>query len=195
MKYYLVTITLVALAVNAIAQERSKEDVTYYKHWIGCKAPPFNCDQSDRTNYMETSYKGKKVFLYSFDAGNFVDSPNLPQLTKELRRLHQARTNSENAFVVIGFTRGLLWSPCFGETNLPTEIDELSRFPIVNLNNKRGEGALGEPYELLKEPGGILIGTNGIICAIFPYKMTERDFKSISGIPSWKGEPHEPPKK
>ena len=83
MKYYLVTITLVALAVNAIAQERSKEDVTYYKHWIGCKAPPFNCDQSDRTNYMETSYKGKKVFLYSFDAGNFVDSPNLPPAVSE----------------------------------------------------------------------------------------------------------------
>jgi hypothetical protein len=78
---------------------------------------------------------------------------------------------------------------------VPKELDELSRFPVVNLNNKRGENALGEPYEMLMLPGGILIGTNGIICSVFLHPMTAKDFKSISSIPAWVGPPLEAPRR
>jgi hypothetical protein len=144
---------------------------------------------------MEATYKGKQTLLYSFDAGNFVSSANLPRLTEELQSLHQVRTNLTNSLAVIGFTRGVQWTPGFGTTNVPKEIDELSRFLVINLNNKRGENALGEPYELLMSPSGILIGTNGIICAVFLHPMTANDFKSIASIPAWEGPPHKPPRR
>ena len=195
MKPLLSTFAVAVIAVSALAQERSAEDAVYYQKWVGCKPPPFSCDQSDRTNYMEATYKGKQTLLYSFDAGNFVNSANLPRLTEELQSLHQVRTNLTNPFAVIGFTRGVQWTPCFGTTNVPKEIDELSRFPVINLNNKRGENALGEPYELLMNPGGILIGTNGIICAVFLHPMTSNDFKSIASIPAREEPPHEPPRR
>lgn len=191
MKHLLSRLVMLVIAVSALAQERSAEDAVYYQKWVGCKPLPFSCDQSDRTNYMEATHKGKQTLLYSFYAGNFVNSANLPRLTEELQSLHQVRTNLTNPFAVIGFTRGVQWTPCFGTTNVPKEIDELSRFPVINLNNKRGENALGEPYELLMNPGGILIGTNGVICAVFLHPMTANDFKSISSIPAWVGPPHE----
>ena len=192
MKHKVFTLMLVLFATLCPAEERSQEEVAYYAGWVGCKPPPIYLDQSDRTNYAEASYKGKRVLLYSFDAGNFVDSANLPRLTLELQALQHARTNSATGFVVIGFTRGLLWSPCLGTTNLPKEIDAVSRFPIVNLNNKRHENALGEPYELLMSPGGILIGTNGIICSVFSKNMTEQDFKSLDSFPEWQGPQRSP---
>jgi len=193
MKFLLSILAVAAIAVSTLAEEQSAEDSAYYQKWIGCKAPPITFDQSDRTNYVETIQKGKQTLLYSFDAGNFVDSANLPRLTAELQSLHQVRTNLTNSFAVIGFTRGVQWTPCFGTTNVPKGLDELSRFPVVNLNNKRG--ALGEPYEMLMLPGGILIGTNGIICSVFLHPMTTKDFKSISSIPALAGPPHEAPRR
>ena len=192
MKPLLSILAVAVIAVSTLAQERSAEDAAYYKKWIGSKAPPIKCDQSDRTNFMEANYKGKQILLYGFDAGNFVDGPDLPRLTKELQSLHEVRTGLTSSFAVIGFTRGVQWTPCFGSTNVPKEIDELSRFPVINLNNKRGENALGEPYELLMSPSGILIGTNGIICAVFLHPMTANDFKSIASISACPEPPHEP---
>jgi hypothetical protein len=186
---------MVVIANYARAQELSAEDAVYYKKWVGCKAPPISFDRSDRTNYMEATLKGKQVLLYGFDAGNFVDGPNLSRLTAELQSLHQVRTNLANPFLVIGYTRGVLWGPLRGTEPIPREIEEASRFPIVNLNNKRHENALGEPYDLLMSPGGILVGTNGIICSVFLQPMTPDDFKSIVSIPAWVGPPHEPPRR
>jgi hypothetical protein len=195
LKHLLPVLAMVVIADYARAQERSAEDAVYYKKWVGCKAPPISFDRSDRTNYMVATVKGKQVLLYSFDAGNFVDQPDFPRLTDELQSLHRVRTNLANPFVVIGYSRGVLWNPTLGMVQIPKEIEEASRFPIVNLNNKRHENALGEPYDLLLSPGGILVGTNGIICSVFLQPMTPDDFKSIVSIPAWLGPPHEPPRR
>ena len=186
------------IALSANGRECPPEIVRYYEQWVGCKAPPIKFDQSDRTRYAESSYKGKRILLYSFDAGNFCDAPNLPALTKELSELQKVRATSTESLYVIGYTRGLLWSPCLGELGthqMPQKIDELSRFPVVNLNNKRDENAMGEPYELLKlGPSAILIGTNGVICKIFPHRMTERDFSAAMTAARWNSTIREPPK-
>lgn len=194
MRILAVFLGVLSLAIGSFAEDRSKEEVAYYMGWIGCPKPVLNCDIAYRTNYLEATYKGKSVLLYSFDAGNFANGPDLPRLTAELQSLHRYRTNSTNPFLVIGFTRGFLWAASSGEVQTPKEIEEVSRFPIVNLNNK-WDHSLGEPFELLLEPGGILIDTNGIICAIFLHRMTEQDFKSIHSIPAWNEKVHDPPQR
>lgn len=195
MKHLLSALAILVISISTLAQEHSAKDVAYYNNWVGCKAPPINFDQSDRTNFMPAILKGKQVLLYSFDAGNFVNSANLPRLTEELQSLHRVRTNLANLFIVIGYSRGVLWGPLRGTKQLSKEIEETSRFPIVNLNNKRHVNALDEPYELLMSPNGILVGTNGIICSIFVHSMTPDDFKSIASIQAWEGPPHEPPRR
>jgi len=188
-------ISLVALSANG--GEQPPEIVKYYDQWLGCKAPPLQFDQSDRAQYAESSYKGKRVLFYSFDAGNFCDLPNMPALLQELSALHNVQATASVPLYVIGYTRGTMWSPCLAElvTNqIPVEIEEVSRFPVVNLNNKRGKNALGEPYDLLATgPSAILIGTNGIICKIFPHAMTKSDFKTAVIAPPWTEPVQEPP--
>ena len=76
LKHLLAALVLASVAICASAQERSADDGLYYRKWIGCKAPPIKFDNSDRTNYMAATLKGKQVLLYSFDAGNFVDLPD-----------------------------------------------------------------------------------------------------------------------
>jgi hypothetical protein len=196
-KRHLLGLAVAVCALAATGADRPPEIVRYYDQWIGCKAPPIQFDQSDRTQYAESSYRGKRVLLYSFDAGNFCDAPNMPALLKGLTALHESRSAVTEPLHVIGYTRGTMWSPCLAEltTNqIPREIDEVSHFPVVNLNNKRDEGALGEPYELLKcGPSAILIGTNGLICKIFPHPMTEVDFKVAVSASPWTAEMKEPP--
>ena len=188
-------LAIVAVAVSALAQERDPSDEGYYKSWVGCKVPMIHFDHSDRTNYAEATYKGKKVLLYSFDAGNFARAPDFSKLTDELESLRWVRTKLAEPFVVVGYTRGVVWNPVLGLDHIPKKLERASRFPIVNLNNKRDENALGEPFELLESPGGILIGTNGIICAVFLHSLSEADFRAIASTPAWTGPPHEPPRR
>jgi hypothetical protein len=195
MKHLFGLLATIAVATKAFAQERSPDDETYYKSWIGCKAPPIRFDRSDRTNYAQATYDGKRLLLYSFDAGNFARMPDLPRVTDELQSLHRVRTKASEPFFVIGYTRGVLWNPVLGLKDIPKKLDQASRFPIVNLINKRDENALGEPYGLLDSPGGILIGTNGIICAVFLHPLTEKDFQAVASTPAWAGPPRDPPQK
>ena len=98
------------ISLGANAGGRAPEIVRYYDQWIGCKAPPIQFDQSDRIQYAEPNYNGKRVLLYSFDAGNFCDAPNMPALLKELTALQNARAAAAGTLYVIGYTRGLMWS-------------------------------------------------------------------------------------
>ena len=84
------------------SHERPPEIVRYYDQWIGCKAPPIQFDQSDRVQYAESSYKGKRVLLYSFDAGNFCNAPKMPALLNQLTTLQRARGASSEPLYVIG---------------------------------------------------------------------------------------------
>jgi len=179
------------ISLATLGRERPPEILRYYEEWVGCKAPTIQFDQSDRRQYAEPSYRGKRVLLYSFDAGNFCDSPDMPSLLSEMNALYRVRRESVEPLFVIGYTRGVMWSPLAAGIPLPKDVDEVSRFPVVNLNNKRGSAALGEPYELLAAgPSAILIGTNGLICKVFAHAMKEADFRVACAAPSW----HEPKK-
>jgi hypothetical protein len=195
MRHRFLAFAIVSIAMSAFGQERDPTDEAYYKKWVGCKAPPVHFDSSDRTNYAEATYKGRKVLLYGFDAGNFARLPDFSRLTNELESLRQVRAKLAEPFAVVGYSRGVLWNPFFGMKGMPKKLERASRFPIVNLNNKRDDNAnaLGEPLELLESPGGILVGTNGIICAVFLHNLTEADFQAIAATRDWTGPPHEPP--
>lgn len=190
------TLTALCLAVSLSSThgELTNTEADSRAQWIGCKAPPLQFDSSDRSQYAEEGYKGKKVLLYSFDAGNFVDAPDMDKLQARLESLQRVRSESKHPFYIIGYTRGIMFSPCLEGVELPKEIDDSSHFPVVNLNNKRGGYRLGEPYNLLEEPSGILIGTNGIICRIFGSEMDEEDFREADRTSAWEAPMKEPPK-
>ncbi|MGD9874884.1 MAG: hypothetical protein AB7T27_11550 [Kiritimatiellia bacterium] len=192
MKTILTTLCVV-MSIHSVHGESTNAATDSRSQWIGCKAPPIQLDSSDRSQYAEQTYKGKKVLLYSFDAGNFVDAPDMVKLLNRLESLQKVRKESKQPFSVIGYTRGIMFSPCLPEISLPEEIDSISHFPVVNLNNKRGNNNLGEPYNLLKETSGILIGTNGIICHIFTTEMDEEEFREADMISAWEGPMKEPP--
>ena len=193
MKRIAAMVVCIASAVGLAYGQRQPEIVEYYQQWLGCKAPAIRFDRSDRTDVAERDYKGKKVLLYGLDSGNFADNPNMEQLLTELRELAEVKEQEKNPFHVICYTRGLVLAGKLA-TPLTDEVAKLTQFPWVNLNNKHGDNALGEPYELLHYPGGILIDTNGLICRIYPSAMRKKDFLDAASAPAWSKALVQPPK-
>ncbi len=183
MKTELVIASCIALAGLAYGQ-REPEIVAYYQQWLGCKAPPIHFDRSDRSDIAQPDYRGKRVLLYGLDSGNFADNPNMDQLLAELRELAEVQEQGKKPFHVICYTRGLVLAGRLAAP-LGEEVSKLTEFPWVNLNNKHGDNALGEPYEMLHSPGGILIDTNGVICRIYPDTMRKKDFEDAANAPAW----------
>jgi hypothetical protein len=192
MNISLLPIFILATVIAAQAQQQS-EIVQYYQQWIGCKAPPIRFDRSDRSDNAEKTYAGKKLLLYGLNSGNFVNNPDKNKLKAELRNLDKVRKEAPGAFCVICFTRGLVLAGTLAPP-LDDDLKQITQFPWINLNNKHGENTLGEPLEMLHEPGGILVDTNGIICRIYQNAMTEADFRDVIQASSWTGPINEPPK-
>ena len=192
MKRELIIAVCVALTGVAYGQ-RQPEIVAYYQQWLGCKAPPIRFDSSDRTDVAEPNYKDKKVLLYGLNSGDFANSPNMEQLLTELKELAEVWTPGAKPFHIICYTRGLVLAGTLAAP-LSEEIRNLTQFPWVNLNNKHGDNALGEPYEMLHSPGGILIDTNGVICRIYPDTMRKADFMDAATVSAWGKVLVDPPK-
>ena len=167
----------------------------YFSEWIGVKAPEFSPPIQDRITgpqILLSNFRGKRILLYSFNAGDFVNVPNNEYLLAELRALERVRSTSARYLVVIGFTYGAdFFLP---GNNLGTDVKKLTCFPIVNLNNKRGDYDLPLPYNLLHAPSSIVIDQNGIIIAIYPQPMTEAVFQQVASIKDWAGHDNLPPK-
>jgi hypothetical protein len=192
MRRTLTTILCFAAVVAPVMGQRPPEIVTYYQQWLGCKAPPIQFDRSDRSNFAERDYRGKKVLLYGLNSGDFANSPDMEQLVTELRELAEVRKQENDPFRIICYTRGLVLAGKLAAP-LTEEVASLTQFPWVNLNNKHGDNALGEPYELLHNPGGILIGTNGIICRIYSGTMRKDDFLDAAHASAWTDPVRTPP--
>jgi hypothetical protein len=173
-----------------------KNTMDYYNQWIGCKAPPIRFIECDRLEYMKDSPKGKKNFFYSFNSGDFVNGPNEEKLLAELVSLKKALSQASETVIVLGFTYGAMFSPCLNNEGsvIPKNIEELTRFPVINLNSRRDDSLLGEPYILLKRCGAIVIDKNGIITKIISHPLSEKDFMEAIKSPQWQGEIKQPPR-
>lgn len=184
-----VLILTILFSFNASHAESPKSEMDYYKQWIGCKAPPIRFIECDRLEYMKDSPKGKKNLLYSFNSGDFVNGPNEEKLLAELVSLKKALSQASETVIVLGFTYGAMFSPCLNNegTVIPKNIEELARFPVINLNSRRDDSLLGEPYILLKRCGAIVIDKNGVITKIISHPLSEKDFMDAINSPPWKG--------
>lgn len=187
------TIAFCVASVALAYGQRQPEIAAYYQQWLGCEAPAIRFDRSDRTDVAERDYKGKKVLLYGLNSGDFANSPKMEQLLTELKELAEVWNSTTKPFYIICYTRGLVLAGSLAAP-LSDEVKSLTRFPWVNLNNKHGDCALGEPYEMLHYPGGILIDTNGVICRIYPNTMRKRDFLDAADAPAWDKAMVVPPK-
>ncbi len=188
-----------ALAVAVRGQQVSEpQDIVnqkqYRERWLGVKAPPLTNLWDRITGPMISleDYRGQKVLLYSFDAGNFVDAPDENKLIEDLEDLHRTWAPSVLDRQVIGFTRGVMF---FGMGKMAESIQGLTNFPVVNLNNRREELALHEPYDILVQPSAIVIDRNGVIVGIFAGREMPESLQMAASLTSWDGVPREPPER
>ena len=89
-----------------------KETQAYYAQWIGVKAPEFNINVSDRNKgnpLRIQDYRDKRLLLYSFDAGNFVQLPDEAALVTQLGALNRIWNQPTNDSAIIGFTYGVMF--------------------------------------------------------------------------------------
>jgi hypothetical protein len=77
-----------------------KNTMDFYNQWIGCKAPNLGFIECDRLEYLEDSPKGKKILLYSFNSGDFVNGPNEETLLAELTSLKKALSQASETILV-----------------------------------------------------------------------------------------------
>lgn len=199
MKLLLPVLSLLAVAIEEVlgaAAGGSEPDKQLSRsEWIGVRAPPLTniWDRVSGPMIALDQYRGRKVLLYSFEAGNFANAPDEEALYRELQALRNALASGQRDMRVIGFTRGVMF---FGIGVIPPAIKDLTAFPIVNLNNRRDDLALLEPYDvLLHPPSAILIDENGVIRDVFSTNMTVEIFQKVARTPAWKQNVRERPQR
>jgi hypothetical protein len=157
----------------------------YYAKWIGVRAPDFGAEVFDRLGGREISihdFKGRRLLLYSFDAGDFVNLPDHNSLLAELEALnHVLHDGPGTNIAVIGFTYGI--SYFLPDARVPARLQELSKFPIVNLTHTGRD--LSQPYRILSMPSGILIDRNGVIVDIVLQPMDANCLRQVAEEPDW----------
>ncbi len=168
----------------------------YYSHWIGVKADEFSQLLTDRHDdgpeLRLQDFQGKRLLLFAFDAGNFVDGPRDEKATlKQLADVHNLRQRHGANVAVIGFTYGpVFFMP---GTEPPPELKKVTGFPIVNVNKLR-HGPLQEPYNLLQRwPSLVAIDKQGIIIGIYSPPLTESNITQAFAIEDWAGNVRLPP--
>lgn len=155
----------------------------YYANWIGVPAPDFGVTVRDRIHGLEVdlaNLNGKRVLLYSFEAGDFVNAPKEDALLQELKALNTALAKSVGTNVaIVSFTYGAM----FFLSEPPPCIQELARFPVVNLTSIGRD--LCQPYRVLCMPSAIVVDGNGIIIDVFLGPMTASRFTKAVQEPDW----------
>jgi hypothetical protein len=156
-----------------------------YPRWIGAKAPdlgPNGVDRIEGQTIKLDDHKGKRILLYSFDTGNFVKGPSEEEQIAILQLLYKALDIRDkvgrNKFEIIGFTRGYWFWDIPPDNELPEDQKHLLRFKdllLVNTNR-----VLPEPYDLLRQPGCIVIDRNGIIREFIPRALTEEEIRRVA---------------
>jgi hypothetical protein len=158
----------------------------YYPRWVGVRAPELGPEGRDHDGKPVTlsSFRGKRMLLFSFDAGNFNRPPDEKALLANLRALDQAiKTVGREKLVVVGFTQGMqfIWPRA---PRPDGELGKVSDFPMVS-SIPTAIRKFNEPYNLLLEPGAILIDSKGILRAFFDHPMTDRELLDALALTDW----------
>lgn len=168
----------------------SSDEAAYYAKWVGVSAPAIGSNAKVGLNGPPITieeFRGKRLFLFSFGAGNFVGGGRPHEKIKaDLEAVNGTLRNTGEAHVAaVGFTEGVCFF--FPEDNMSQELRTLRRvptFPLVNITNRK----FGEPYSLLRRPGGIVIDRNGVIVAVYSHEMSPPDIAGVADLPDWSGE-------
>jgi len=168
----------------------SSDEQGYYAKWVGVSAPPIGSNAKVGLNGPPITieeFRGKRLFLFSFDAGNFVGGGRPHEkIAADLKAVNGTLSDAGAAHMAaVGFTEGVCFF--FPEDNMSQQMRTLRRvpsFPLINLTNRR----FGEPYSLLNRPSGIVIDRNGVIVAVYPHEMSPVEITGVAGLPDWTGE-------
>jgi hypothetical protein len=167
---------------------------TYYAEWIGVSAPVMAKrfrDQLTGADVAIDNYKGRRLLLYSFDSGDFANTPKEEMLFHQLRLLNAISFSSNTANIaVIGFTYGSFIFPRTHPIQF-TNICDSMQFPLVNLTNVAT--GLPQPYRILSMPSGIFIDKNGVIVDIFWGPMNEQSLHMMVKMDDWRENPRPVP--
>ena len=171
------------------------DEAVYYATWTGVKAPKLGRSVRDMMSWFGSvslkDFRGKRLLLYSFHAGDFNRAPDLKQLIKTIETLNRVRAEvGRGRLAVVGFTRGCMYlkpsraSRLFTSPDmwLPAKHRKQIDFPVVNAYSR-----FDEPYNLLRYPSGIVIDRNGIIQKIYTEPMSEEDLREAATGPDWDG--------
>ena len=91
-------------------EARRAEMKSFYARWVGVRAAELGQAARDHDGKLVTlsSFRGKRVLLFSFDAGNFNREPDETAVLTNLRALDKARkTVGHDKVAVVGFTQGI----------------------------------------------------------------------------------------
>lgn len=188
------------LRTEVFGQARQKiEQQTrdYYSEWIGVQAPEFPRPLRDRRDngpeLRLQDFRGKRLLLAAFDAGDFVNGPqDKKALVEQLTALHNLREQYGTNIAVVGFTYGTMFF--MPDDSPPAEIKDLTDFPIVN-NNKFRDAPLPEPYNLLQRwPSLFVIDKYGVIIGIYSPPLVGSNILQACAIDNWTGKVHLPPR-
>jgi hypothetical protein len=130
----------------------------FYPKWVGVPAPELGQEgrAHDGKPVTLSAFRGRRVLLFGFDAGDFHRPPDEKALLANLRALDKAiqKVGREN-LAVVGFTQGMqfIWPRA---PKAPGELGKQSDFPVVSAI-PTALRKFNEPYHLLLEPGAILI--------------------------------------
>lgn len=167
---------------------------SYYSNWVGVPAPSLPRTVRDRLSGPPVSmadYRGRRLLLCSFDAGDFVNAAKEGPLVSQLLAIDKTLHAGDGTNIaVIGFTYGAIFF--FPDRfHLSQQIRDLTSFPIVNLTNVGRD--LPQPYRILCMPSGIAIDKNGIIVAVYLEPLTETILSKAIQEPDWSAPPRPVP--
>lgn len=154
--------------------------------WVGVRAPEFGPNVRDRLlgdRLTLKQFEGRKLLLYSFRSGDFVNGADPSVFPENLRRLQRGveRSGVEDV-AIIGITSGI-WT-FLPDAEQTEELRALSRFPIV-VGLRSADCTKPNPYRLLDCYGGMVIDRNGVIQSVHAAPMTEAQIQTALQQPDW----------
>jgi hypothetical protein len=172
-------------AVDIIGPRRAQIEA-YYANWVGTLAPelgPAGRDLGGKPVDL-ASFRGKRVLLFSFDSGNEFRAPDEQALLALLDALDKAiRSVGREKLTIVSFTRGRLLSS-LEVSNFYGELGILSDFPVIDTVSTVFR-KFNEPYNLMLEPGAILIDSEGILRAFYPHPLTDQQLLDAVALTDW----------